>query len=828
MEPTDLPYDFRTIESEIQARWHAERAFEASDLDWTRPKYYCLSMFPYPSGKLHMGHVRNYTLSDVMARYQSMLGKNVLHPIGWDAFGLPAENAAIQHGVPPASWTQQNIQEMSGQLKALGLAFDWRRELKTCDPDYYRWEQWLFLQMRKKGLVYSKKSFVNWDPVDQTVLANEQVIEGRGWRSGALIERREIEQWFIRITAYAEELLSGLDTLTGWPSAVLQMQRNWIGRSEGASIDWPFEGHPVEALRTFTTRPDTLMGVAAVCIAPTHPSAQHYAKHSPQLAEFLTECRHTSTAEAELATQEKKGVFTGHCVIHPVTRQLIPVWIANFVLMEYGTGAVMCVPAHDERDHAFALQYGLPILQVIEPAEGLSVDVRQAAYMEGGTLIHSGVYDGLDAQKAKEVIVHDLQAQNLGEKVIHYRLRDWGVSRQRYWGTPIPIIHCPDCGAVDVPESDLPVVLPTEITFEGLTSPLKSEPAFYETTCPLCRKPAKRETDTFDTFVESSWYFARYASFDQKQTMLDERAAYWLPVDQYVGGIEHAVLHLLYARLFYKILRDVGLISSDEPFTALLTQGMVLKDGQKMSKSKGNTVDPQAYLERYGADTIRLFMLFTAPPEQSLEWNDDGVQGAHRFLKKLWRFAMAHLQRPLDSEDVAADPREWSAFTLEQKKSLRVIHQTIEKVTGDFERRQVFNTAIASMMELLNYFLKITPVNPLDMGLERHALEVLLQMLSPIAPHITQCLWEKLGYADLLLNVSWPKAHPDALLADQVTYAIQVNGKLRAQVAVASGLEGEALLQTVRQNPQVAKYLTEQQVIKSIVVPGRLVSFVVK
>ncbi|HHH45396.1 MAG TPA: leucine--tRNA ligase, partial [Thiotrichales bacterium] len=759
------------IEQEAQAEWEREGIFRAVEDD-AREKFYCLSMFPYPSGKLHMGHVRNYTIGDVIARFQRMQGKNVLQPMGWDAFGLPAENAALAHGVPPAEWTYRNIETMKGQLRRLGFGYDWSREIATCRPDYYRWEQWLFTRLMKKGLAYRKMATVNWDPVDQTVLANEQVIDGRGWRSGARVERREIPQWFLKITAYADELLEKLDELEGWPEAVRTMQRNWIGRSEGLELVFDIQGRE-EQLTVFTTRPDTLMGVTYVAVAAEHPLARAAAESDPALAAFLEECRAGGTAEAELETMEKKGMPTGFHALHPVTGEPVPVWVANFVLMSYGTGAVMAVPAHDQRDWEFARKYGLPIRQVICPADGSAVDLEQGAFTEKGILCHSGEFDGLDFEGAFRAIAEWVEARGKGRRTVNYRLRDWGVSRQRYWGCPIPVINCPKCGSVPVPEDQLPVVLPEDVKLEGPGSPLKKMPEWYRTTCPECGGPAERETDTFDTFMESSWYYARYCCPDNDRAMLDTRADYWLPVDQYVGGIEHAILHLLYARFYHKLLRDEGLVKTDEPFTRLLTQGMVVAetfyredadgrrtwynpaeveverddkgrvvaarlkaDGEpveigpveKMSKSKNNGVDPETLIERYGADTVRLFIMFAAPPDQSLEWSDAGVEGAHRFLWRLWKQVMDHLDAgevpPLDPGALGDDARALRRRT----------HETIAKVSDDMGRRLTFNTAIAAVMELLNAVGRFSPSDPQDRAVVREALEAAVLLLSPIVP----------------------------------------------------------------------------------------------
>ncbi len=645
------PYQPDSVEREAQQYWADARCFEVSE-DPDKDKFYCLTMFPYPSGKLHMGHVRVFTISDVFARYQRMQGKHVLQPMGWDAFGMPAENAAIQRGIAPAKWTYDNIDDMRGQLKRLGYAYDWTREITTCRPDYYRWEQWLFTRMFKKGLVYRKNSVVNWDPVDQTVLANEQVIDGRGWRSDARVERREIPQWFMKITAYADELLEALDRLPGWPDSVKTMQRNWIGRSEGVELSFDVAGEE-EPLTVYTTRPDTLMGVTYMAVAAEHPLAARAAASDAGVAAFIEECKKTDAAEATLETMEKKGMPLGIAAIHPITGEDIPLWVANFVLMSYGTGAVMAVPGHDARDWEFATKHGVPIKQVIAPADGSEVDIQEAVFVDKGVLINSGEFDGLEFEAAFNAIADHFERTGRGRRTVNFRLRDWGVSRQRYWGTPIPIIYCEDCGAVAVPEEQLPVVLPENVEFTGVGSPLREMPEFYKVDCPQCGKVARRETDTFDTFVESSWYFARYACPDNASAMLDKRAEYWTPVDQYTGGIEHAILHLLYSRFFQRVMRDEGLTGVSEPFTNLLTQGMVLKDGAKMSKAKGNTVDPQELIARYGADTVRLFMMFAAPPEQALEWSDEGVQGSFRFLKRFWNAVTDHVASgptaPLDT-----------------------------------------------------------------------------------------------------------------------------------------------------------------------------------
>jgi leucyl-tRNA synthetase len=778
-------------------------------------------MFPYPSGRLHMGHVRNYTIGDVISRYQRMLGKNVLQPMGWDAFGLPAENAAINNRVPPAKWTYENIDYMRGQLKRLGFGYDWARELATCDPAYYRWEQWFFTRLFEKGLVYKKTAVVNWDPVDQTVLANEQVIDGKGWRSGAPVERRAIPQWFLKITDYAQELLDDLDALDGWPEQVRTMQRNWIGRSEGVELQFEVEGQ-AQPLTVFTTRPDTLMGVTYVAVAPGHPLAVQAADGNAALKAFIEECAHTKVAEADMATLEKKGVDTGVRAIHPISGETVPVWSANFVLMEYGAGAVMAVPAHDQRDYEFAHAYGLPIRQVIyPPGDSVVADVEQAAFTDKGVLKHSDRFDGLTSEQAFDAIAAHLEAAGKGRKTINFRLRDWGVSRQRYWGCPIPMINCPACGSVPVPEDQLPVELPRDVVLEGAGSPLKTDRSFIDTRCPVCGGAAERETDTFDTFFESSWYYARYACSDFDQGMLDQRVHYWTPVDQYIGGIEHAVLHLLYARFFHKLMRDLGLVEGDEPFTRLLTQGMVNKDGSKMSKSKGNTVDPQQLIDRYGADTVRLFMMFAAPPEQSLEWSDSGVEGASRFLNRLWRAVFTHVS--------AGAAPELKVETLDetQKALRRSVHETIAKVSDDVGRRYTFNTAIAANMELLNALNRREDQSGNGRALMQEALEAIVLMLSPIVPHIAQALWSALGHADSVVDCRWPQADRAALVRDSIELVIQVNGKMRGKVAVAADAADADIRAAALAEPNVQRFMAGKQPRKVIIVPRRLVNVVV-
>ena len=815
----DNTYQPGQIEAAAREYWETEQTFRVSE-DPEREKYYCLSMFPYPSGRLHMGHVRNYTIGDVISRYQRMQGKNVLQPMGWDAFGLPAENAAIQNQVPPAKWTRENIAYMRNQLKQLGFGYDWEREVATCEPDYYRWEQWFFTQLFEKGLVYKKTAVVNWDPVDQTVLANEQVIDGKGWRSGVPVERREIPQWFLKITDYAEELLADIDRLDGWPEQVRTMQRNWIGRSEGIEMQFGVAGRDA-TLPIYTTRPDTVMGVTFVAVAPEHALAQEAAASNPALQAFIDECSNTRVAEADMATLEKQGVDTGLKAVHPITGNEVPVWAANFVLMEYGAGAVMAVPAHDQRDYEFAQKNGIPIVQVIHPAtDGQSADLAQAAFTDRGVLQDSGEFSGLTSEQAFDAIADWLEREGRGTRQVNFRLRDWGVSRQRYWGCPIPVINCDACGPVPVPESDLPVVLPTEVEIDATGSPLKKMAAFIDTICPKCGGRAERETDTFDTFFESSWYFARYACADRENAMLDERADYWLPVDQYVGGIEHAVLHLLYARFFNKLMRDAGLIRADEPFTCLLTQGMVLKDGAKMSKSKGNTVDPQGLIDRYGADTVRLFTMFAAPPEQSLEWSDSGVEGAYRFLKRLWKQVQEHAAHGATPDlDVAA--------LNDAQKAIRcAVHTTLAKVSDDIGRRYTFNTAIAANMELMNELNRFSDESPQGRAVMQEALESVVLMLSPIVPHITHALWHALGREEAVVNCRWPEVDESALVQEAITLVIQVNGKVRGRIDVPADADQDALQELVMGEPNVQKHVQDRPVRKFIVVPGKLVNIV--
>jgi len=900
-------YRPQAVEAAAQQYWNAHRAYEVVEDD-SRPKFYCLSMLPYPSGALHMGHVRNYTIGDVISRYQRMQGKNVLQPMGWDAFGLPAENAAIKNKTAPAKWTYANIDHMRSQLKSLGYAIDWSREFATCRPDYYRWEQLMFTRLLKKGLAYRKNAVVNWDPVDQTVLANEQVIDGRGWRSGAVVEKREIPQWFLKITDYAQELLDGLDTLPGWPDAVKTMQRNWIGRSEGLEIHFAVEGE-AEPLSVFTTRPDTLMGVTFLSIAAEHPLALKAAQDNERLAAFITELKHGGVSEAELETQDKRGMDTGLRAIHPITGEPVPVWVANFVLMGYGTGAVMAVPAHDQRDWEFAQRYLLPIKMVVvdrsvldavreighDLSRGVGADpmraalsgrdtdaydtraavqvvedfeqriLTQCAFTEHGVLVNSGDYDGMDFQQALDALAARLQSEGRGQRRVNWRLRDWGVSRQRYWGCPIPVIYCPACGAVPVPEDQLPVVLPEDVVLMGTGSPIKADPEWRKCACPECGGAAERETDTFDTFMESSWYYARYTS-PGAEGQVDARANYWLPVDQYIGGIEHAILHLLYFRFYHKLLRDAGLVQSDEPAQNLLCQGMVIAetfyrdnadgskdwinpaavevqrdergrvtgavlaaDGrpvhiggtEKMSKSKNNGIDPQTMVEKYGADTVRLFSMFAAPPEQSLEWSEAGVEGMARFLKRLWREVATHAA---NADHPQTDP---AALDAGQKALRRQLHETIQKVSDDFGRRHAFNTAIAALMELLNALNKFTDQSEQGRAVRHEALEAMVLLLNPVVPHVSHALWQLLGHAETLLeDQPWPTVDAAALVRDTVTLAVQVNGKLRATVELAAGASKEEAEALARAQPQVVNFLQDMTVRKVIVVPGKIVNIV--
>ncbi|MCL2523134.1 MAG: leucine--tRNA ligase [Betaproteobacteria bacterium] len=870
MQDKYIPAD---IERAAQQHWQQSGAARAVE-DSSRPKYYCLSMFPYPSGKLHMGHVRNYTIGDVLSRFYAMQGYNVLQPMGWDAFGMPAENAALANNVAPAGWTYANIAYMKQQLQSLGFAIDWQRELATCTPEYYRWEQWLFTRLYEKGLVYKKLGVVNWDPVDQTVLANEQVIDGRGWRSGALIEKREIPMYYMRITAYAEELLSELDTLTGWPEQVRLMQKNWIGKSTGVRFAFPYElDGQAEKLWVFTTRADTIMGVTFVAVAAEHQLAARAARDNPELAAFIAECKQGGVAEADLATMEKKGLPTGLFVTHPLTGEPVEVWVGNYVLMSYGDGAVMAVPAHDERDFAFALKYRLPIKQVVA-VDGESFSDRQWAEWyadkQNGKLVNSGKYDGLGYEAAVDAIAADLAAKDLGEKKTQFRLRDWGISRQRYWGCPIPIIHCPSCGDVPVPDEQLPVRLPENVEITGAGSPLARMPEFYECQCPKCGGNARRETDTLDTFFESSWYFLRYACPDNATAMVDERVGYWCKggIDQYIGGIEHAILHLLYARFFTKLMRDLGLIGDlGEPFANLLTQGMVVAptfyregeggkrqwinpaevdvvtdergrptgatlkaDGgpvmiggiEKMAKSKNNGVDPQALIDRYGADTARLFIMFAAPPDQSLEWSDAGVEGAFRFLRRLWKLAHDHVQAGLVTACASSEGLAAGQVDLRRK-----LHQTIAKVADDYGRRKQFNTAIAAVMELLNACDKTDLADAAGRALAQEVLESAVLLLFPIAPHIGQALYGELKPGFDASRAAFPKADPAALKQDEIELVVQVNGKLRGAIRVPAGADKAAIEAAALGNAEAQKFMDGKAAKKIVVVPGRLVNIVV-
>jgi leucyl-tRNA synthetase len=814
-------YNSKKIESEAQKYWHDNKSFVVVE-DQTKEKFFCLSMLPYPSGKLHMGHVRNYSIGDVIYRYQKMLGKNVLQPIGWDAFGLPAENAAIKNQVPPARWTYENIGHMKEQLIELGFGYDWSREIATCHPEYYRWEQWFFVKLFNKGLVYKKKAIVNWDPVDQTVLANEQVVEGRGWRSGALIEKKEISQWYMKITDYADELLDDIEKLDGWPEAVKTMQKNWIGKSVGIDIDFRLDD--TNTLTVYTTRPDTLMGATCLAIAAEHPLAIQAGQASTTIQTFLDECKTMETSEAALETMEKKGVDSGLTCKHPITGEGIPIWIANFVLMGYGTGAVMSVPSHDQRDYEFAKKYNIPMREVISPIGGL-LDTSKEAFVEKGTLINSGNFDGMDFDQAFKAISKALSDLGLGKQKINYRLRDWGVSRQRYWGCPIPIINCKNCGSVPVDLTDLPVRLPEDVDFDGVGSPLKKMSKFYQTQCPNCNSPAERETDTFDTFFESSWYFARYTCADQNKAMLDERANYWLPVDQYIGGIEHAILHLLYSRFFTKLLRDEGIITSSEPFTNLLTQGMVLKDGAKMSKSKGNTVDPQEMISKYGADTARLFILFAAPPIQDLEWSDSGIEGAHRFINKFYRLVVEFIADTKTYETPSLVP---SSLNNDQKKLRQKTHQSLKKVGDDFGRRHSFNTAIATMMELNNTLSRFKDTSPQGMAVRQESIEIMLKALSPVIPHLCHHLWAALGNKEAMIDVIWPKVDESALIQEDVQLVVQVNGKLRAKIMAPLDAESQSIQEMALAEEKVARFTEGKTILKFIIVPNKLVNVVVK
>ncbi|MFI3122890.1 MAG: leucine--tRNA ligase, partial [Methylococcales bacterium] len=802
----------------VQQAWAVSKIFNVTEKP-DQEKYYCLSMFPYPSGRLHMGHVRNYTIGDVISRYQRMLGKNVLQPMGWDAFGLPAENAAMQHKVHPADWTYSNIDYMRDQLKRLGFAYDWDREIATCDPDYYKWEQWFFLKLLEKGLVYKKTAPVNWCPHDMTVLANEQVIDGCCWRCDTKVERKEIAQWFLKITDYAQELLDSLETLDGWPEQVKTMQANWIGRSEGVEMDFAVENE--NPVRIYTTRPDTLMGVTYLAVAAEHPLALKAAETNADIRAFIEDCKTMETSEAAMETMEKRGIASGITAIHPITGESVPVWIANFVLMSYGTGAVMSVPAHDQRDFEFAKKYDIAIKQVIFSTKDENDDCTEQAFTQKGVLKNSGAFDGLTSQEAFAKIAETLEAQNKGVRKVNFRLRDWGVSRQRYWGAPIPVIYCDDCGTVPVPDKDLPVQLPRDVILDGSQSPLVAHPTFSHVDCPKCGKAAKRETDTFDTFMESSWYFARFAS-QPNDAMLDESAKHWLPVDHYIGGIEHAILHLLYARFYTKLLRDEGLVVCDEPFKKLLTQGMVLMDGSKMSKSKGNTVDPQELIEKYGADTVRLFIMFAAPPEQSLEWSADGVEGASRFLKRLWRQVFLHSEQ-VQSESFKIE----GDLTEEQQTVRRFLHQTIQKVSHDMGVRTIFNTAIAANMELLNTLSKFTDESNNGKAIRHEILEAITLMLSPIVPHICDQLWRELGHENAIVSERWLNVDESALVQNSLDLMVQINGKLRGKISVLATTSNADIETAALNDATVLKFIDGSPVKKVIIVAGKLVNIVI-
>ncbi len=840
-------YDFKSIETKWQNEWLKNRVFEVNE-EPSKKKFYCLEMFPYPSGKIHMGHVRNYAIGDVIARYKKMKGFSVLHPMGWDAFGLPAENAAIKHGVHPAKWTYENIDYMKSQLIKLGLSYDWRREVTTCTPEYYRWNQWIFLKLYEKGLAYRKSSFVNWCPSCATVLANEQVINGACWRCDSPVEQKELEQWFLRITAYAEELFKDCDTLTGWPEKVLTMQRNWIGKSEGVEVDFPIEGMN-EALRIFTTRPDTIFGVTFMCISPEHPLAEKLCEDKEALKRIRKLQR-----EPEI----KEGVFTGRYAINPLNSEKVPIWIANFVLMEYGTGAIMSVPAHDQRDFEFAVRYGIPIKVVIKPFDRDLPKPLKEAYEEEGVMINSGAFSGVPSSEGKKAVADYIEEKGIGKKTVNYRLRDWGISRQRYWGTPIPIIYCDHCGIVPVPEKDLPVILPENVSLTGKgESPLKYVDEFYRTKCPLCGDDAWRETDTMDTFVDSSWYFIRYCSLHNEEAFHREKIKYWMPVDQYIGGIEHAVLHLLYARFFTKVLRDLGIVCFDEPFKRLLTQGMVcmesyrcpehdwlfpkeVKDGkcihcgkpvqtgrvEKMSKSKKNIVDPDEMIETYGTDTVRVFTLFAAPPEKDLEWSSQGVEGAHRFLKRVYALFYKHhgwLKDEHDTETIDPLSLQPKAYSL-----LSLIHRTIKRVTLDIEKEYQFNTAIARLMEFVNEVYSYEPKTDEERKIFKFALKNFLLLLSPFAPHIAEELWHEIGEKDFILNEPWPCYDEELAKEQMIELVVQINGKVRSKIMIPQGLSDEEAVKIALDDEKVKQWINGKEILKVIPVKGKLVNIVVK
>ena len=816
MPQEDLPYEPGEIEEQVQKYWKENNSFSVTE-DTSKEKFFCLSMFPYPSGSIHMGHVRNYAIGDAISRFQRMLGKNVLQPMGWDAFGLPAENAAINNSVQPSDWTLENIESMKKQLTRLGFAYDWKREFATSQPEYYKWEQWFFLQLLEKGLAYQDEAEVNWDPIDQTVLANEQVIDGKGWRSGAEVEKKILKQWFLKITDYAEELLAATDKLEGWPEQVKIQQKNWIGKSEGMNFSFEVEGNEA-VIDVFTTRPDTIMGVSFIALSSSHILISDLLKNREDIKEFIGRQKKIKQSEADFAKQEKEGIFTNLYAIHPFTKKQIPIWIANFVLSDYGSGALMAVPAHDQRDFEFATKYNLPILPVIknEKDEGLPIE---EATIEKNILINSNEFDGLNFEQAFKKIEKKAKDLNCGFRETNFRLRDWGVSRQRYWGAPIPIVSD---GKTNFPAKDLPVELPAKVNFEGVSSPLKNMPDFLNVN--QDGKKLIRETDTFDTFFESSWYYARFASFDSDNSMLDDRANYWLPVDQYVGGIEHAVLHLLYSRFFYRCMRDMGLVEGEEPFTNLLCQGMVLKDGAKMSKSKGNTVDPQGLIERYGADTVRLFVMFAAPPEQSLEWSDQGVQGAHRFINRVWRLVNSHIEAGIPKEITVNNTRK-------DIKLLRSkIHKTLAKVRDDYARRHSFNTAIASIMELSNEipqeFLN-SSADPEARNVANEAVQSILLMLNPITPHLSQYLWWKLNPSESIIEKPWPEIDESLLIDDNLRIAVQVNGKLRSEIEIAKDTEEEVIKSIAINDEKIKKHIEDKQVKKIIYIQGRVLNIVI-
>ena len=816
MSNKDKTYEPEKLERQIQQFWNENEMFSVTE-DPEKEKFFCLSMFPYPSGSIHMGHVRNYTIGDTISRFQRMLGKNVMQPMGWDAFGLPAENAAIKNKVSPSDWTEQNISSMKLQLQRMGFAYDWKREFATCSPDYYKWEQWFFLQLLEKGLVYQEEAEVNWDPVDETVLANEQVIDGKGWRSGAEVEKRRLKQWFLKITDYAEELLEGTEKLDGWPEQVKTMQKNWIGKSEGMEFTFKLKNME-ESVEVYTTRPDTIMGVSFLALSTNHDLALGASESDSSIKKFIEDQKKTKVAEADLAKQEKLGIDTGLYAIHPFTGEELPIWIGNFVLSEYGSGALMAVPAHDQRDYEFAKKYNLSIKQVIEGSK--DDDINEAAILEKNNLINSREFDGLDFTKAFKAIELKSEQLGCGFRKVNYRLRDWGVSRQRYWGAPIPILK--NSNNETFPAKELPVKLPTDVKFSGVSSPLSLLNDFIETK--QDGQDLRRETDTFDTFFESSWYYARFASFDSESSMLDERAKYWLPVDQYVGGIEHAVLHLLYSRFFFRCLRDLGLVEGDEPFDNLLCQGMVLKDGSKMSKSKGNTVDPEGLISKYGADTVRLFVMFAAPPDQSLEWSDQGVQGSFRFLNRIWNLIQEHVDTGIP-EKLEFDNNNKEALSLRIKT-----HQTLKKVKDDYERRHAFNTAIASVMELSNKIPKQFITNNSSLSERSAAHEAIMNiviMLAPITPHLSQHLWWELGKDTPIIDHAWPEADPELLIEETVEIAVQINGKLRATVNLDPNANQETFENKALADVNVQKYLENKDIKKIIFVPGRLINIVI-